>query len=382
MPCRLTDAQRARLAERSVIRQDNFGDVDLPRLPEIPGMSSVAEGRYLYWLTSRGYTGCGAVVEIGPWLGRSTVHLAAGLRDAGHHDVLHTFDRFVWDASHAAKLKRKGASLPLVPGDDFRPVLERNVRAVYPGLHVHRSEIRELVWDGGPVEILFLDAPKRLPQISATLAAFGPSLIPGVSVIAMQDYQHFPSYALATVMSTLDDRVELMHVVDEGSIVTLGVRAPLDLQNAQPLDFNFKTWSKERALAVWARILEPLNPAARERLEPGITMLLHDLGAVDEACRIVRELQARRPMTQRWQKHAGTSLYDRYRPLFEAAGCEPGPGRGGADTGRGKEGPQTRVGRGRAAYLKSRSVARRFLEMMGIWEPRAAVAARPRDQEG
>ncbi len=108
MPCKLTDAQRTRLAERSVARQGAFRDVELPELPEIPGMSSVAEGRYLYWLTSRGYTGCGAVVEIGPWLGRSTVHLAAGLRDSGHHDVLHTFDRFVWDASRPGP-RRPGA---------------------------------------------------------------------------------------------------------------------------------------------------------------------------------------------------------------------------------------------------------------------------------
>ncbi|HIP80624.1 MAG TPA: hypothetical protein EYH07_19455, partial [Kiloniellaceae bacterium] len=61
----------------------DFGDVELPPLREVPGMTSASECRYLYWLASSQLSGAGQLVEIGSWLGRSTMHLAAGLRRTG-----------------------------------------------------------------------------------------------------------------------------------------------------------------------------------------------------------------------------------------------------------------------------------------------------------
>ena len=87
--------QSARLAERLTPRFSNFSDVALPSMPALPGLVSEAECRYLYWLTSRGYTGAGAVVEVGTWLGLSTLHLACGLGTAGYSEALHCFDQFV-----------------------------------------------------------------------------------------------------------------------------------------------------------------------------------------------------------------------------------------------------------------------------------------------
>src|SRR5262245_49516528 len=171
----LTTEQRSRLEERRRRPFDPLS-VDLPVLPQVPGMIREEEGRYLYWLTSRAYAGAGAVVEVGSWLGRSTIHLAAGLRDAGYHDALHCFDQFSWRRSHGLK-----APLPLSKGEDFQPYFERNVRPVCPSVRVTKTAIRDLSWDGGPVEILFLDAPKTLPDLSSILAVFGPHLMPGLS---------------------------------------------------------------------------------------------------------------------------------------------------------------------------------------------------------
>ncbi len=378
MESRLTESQRSRLAERAAPRQDDLRDVVLPDLPEVPGMISPAEGRYLYWLTSRGYTGAGAVVEVGSWLGRSTIHLAAGLRQSGYHDALHCYDRFVWSKDHGTK-----ATMPLEPGDDFQPYFERNVRPVYPRVKVYRKDLRDVIWEGGPIEILFLDAPKRLPAISDVLAAFGPSLVPGLSVIVMQDYLHFPSYALSTVLCTLGDRLEPIHVVKEASTVTMAVRAPLDFRDAQPLDWNFKRWTKEQALAAWDRILEPLPPAAKERLGPGITMLLHDLGEVEAAARIARNLTIGPGMAGAWRRWAQTSLYDRYQPIFDAAGFRSSRRPRGNRPAPGRTAKKKRRISGkllhkawRAPYLKSRTLARGILQMLGLWEPPATAPPR------
>ena len=56
------------------------------------------ECRYLHWLTSSHWRGEGHVVEMGPWLGGSTISLAMGMIDNPRRDgwKLHVYDNFVW----------------------------------------------------------------------------------------------------------------------------------------------------------------------------------------------------------------------------------------------------------------------------------------------
>ena len=315
----LTEKQLERVARRSVRRCSNFDDVELPALPDAPGMISLAERRYLYWLAAEGYAGAGAVVEVGTWLGLSTIHIGAGLRDAGYHDALHCYDRFVWMPGHSAK-----APLRLRLGSSFQAHFERNVRPIYPGVGVTRCDLSEARWEGGPIEILVVDAPKHLPAISDLFAAFGPHLLPDSSLIVFQDYTHFPSYAIAAVLSTLENELELVHVVESGGIVSFRVRRPLDVGRAQSVDWNFSRWTKARAVEAWNRVLEPLGSWGRWRLEPGLALLLHDSGEVEAACDYIRRLSFNDRMTRRWLKFASSSLYLRYKPLFRARGVTPG----------------------------------------------------------
>ena len=131
MPTLTLEQQNALLSQRDLPQQSDFTDVKVPEMPDVPGMVSAAETRYLYWLTSQCYTGRGAVVEVGTWLGRSTSHLAAGLNAAGYHDHLHCFDRFQWTKTQSMKIQ-----LPLNNGDSFQPYFEQNIRPMYPNLHV------------------------------------------------------------------------------------------------------------------------------------------------------------------------------------------------------------------------------------------------------
>jgi len=345
----LSPEQRARLAERSLPRSSDFNEVVLPRLPAVPGLVSEAECRYLYWLTSRGYTGAGAVVEVGTWLGLSTIHLAAGLRDAGFPEALHCYDQFVWRGDHV----RKGV-LPLRRGDDFQPYFERNVRPVYPGLRVTRSELRHLVWAGGPIEILFLDAPKHLVDMSWALAALGPFLVPDLSVLVMQDYLHPPAYALPAVVSRLGQSLRPLHVVRGGSTVGFMVTQPLEIGRAQPIHWNFSRWSLAEITDNWARVSGSLPPEARVQLWVGAALLLYRRRETRQARDILHRLALDPEMGPHLQPQAATILYRDYRPLFRAAGLQPPP-------------PDLRPPTGvRPAIRRARAFARRWLRPVDV----------------
>lgn len=299
----------------------DFSDVDLPELPAVPGMTSPAECRYLYWLTSTQLSGSGRLVEIGTWLGRSTLHIAAGHQRSGHHQELHCFDGYTWSSSD-----RKAADLPLNPGDSFQKYFEENVSRFRELVTPHRTLIKNITWSGEPVELLFLDAPKKHSDITRSLQTFGPSLIAGQSIIAIQDYLYFPAYALAACMYALRDHLELTHVVLGGSTVAFRVTRPIDLARDRPRDWDLRDWSPGQIETAWNAILAPLPAAARERLEPGRALHLYDCGAKREAVQAMKAL----PMTAfQQQKIAGLAKshhYLSYPELFTAAGF-PGSAR-------------------------------------------------------
>lgn len=66
-------------------------------LHQVPSETSVAERRLLFRLFANEWSGRGAVVELGPFLGGTTRAIAAGMWSNPHRDphaLLHTFDRF------------------------------------------------------------------------------------------------------------------------------------------------------------------------------------------------------------------------------------------------------------------------------------------------
>ncbi|MDJ0785676.1 MAG: class I SAM-dependent methyltransferase [Myxococcota bacterium] len=328
--------------------------VTLDDVPEVPGMIAQPTQAYYKWLTSESLAGRGAVVEIGTFLGRSTVHLAAGLRLRRDEPVLHCFDRFVWRPEHADTV-----ALPLQAGESFEAIFLDNVRAVYPNVRTHAGEIRDIAWSGEPIELLVLDAPKQLPDLSTVLSVFGPSLLEGGRIV-LEDFLYFPAYPIACVLSRLGDVLAYEHVVDRSHTVALRVEAPLACGDAQPLDWDPSRWSPAEVRARWDAILEPLPEPARRRLAPGRWLHLHDLGAVDEACAGVRGLDLNRDEQALWERLAQTHLHDRYAPLFAALGL-----RRRFDPRRPKDRTRARRELRRAwrrAYLGSRRFGRRMLD--------------------
>jgi len=278
-------------------------------------MTSAAECRYLYWLTSTQFDGAGAVVEVGSWLGRSTVHLAAGLRDGGHAAKLHCFDGFTWSFGDSAK-----SDLPLRPGQSFRPYFERNIAPFADRVVAHRTKIADLTWDGGPIGLLFLDAPKRLDDIITTFRVLGPHLIPGRSLIACQDYLYFPAYAMAATLHALGERVGLAQVVLDGSTVAFRVRHAIDQSNAAWPNLDLSAWSRAEVEAAWQSILAPLQQRARERLEPGRALHLYDIGERAAAVEAIRALPMTPFQSDKMRNLARSHHYLSYPALFDAAG--------------------------------------------------------------
>ena len=293
----------------------SFSDVALPELVAVPGMTSPAECRYLYWLAASQLTGAGCLVEVGSWLGRSTLHIAAGLSRSGYDQQLHCFDGYTWGAGDS-----RVANLPLKPGESFQRYFEANVDRFSHLVTAHRTQIADIAWSGAPVEFLFLDAPKKHNEITRCLEVFGPSLIPGRSIIAIQDYLYFPAYPLAMCFHLLRDYLELVHVVLDGSTVAFRVVAPLDLARSKPANWNIRCWKPDQIRSAWDSILEPLPAAARERLEPGRALHLYDCGAKREAIAAMRALPMTAFQEQKISELSKSHHYLGYPELFTVAG--------------------------------------------------------------
>jgi hypothetical protein len=294
------------------ILTSDFSMVTPPNI-DIPAMISQPEKNYYYWLTSNHAPGIGAVVEFGTWLGASSAYLAAGL---GGRE-LHCYDHFIWADHYNSK-----SDVKLNDGDDFTDLFLSNMERHGANIVVHKTKMKGMTWEGGPIELLILDAPKQATDLARLLTVFASSLIPGQTRISIQDYQHFPSYQISILMDAIRSSAALEHIVVavnssvQASTVAFLVTKPIDTASLMEAASSFKTWSVERIRATWARILEPLPEQARARMAPGLALFLYDAGHEKEAVAALAEMPMDRIMLKRWKRMAGIHVGKRYPALF------------------------------------------------------------------
>ena len=222
----------------------------------VPTMISEEERRYLYWLGNEVWSGEGCVVEIGPWLGGSTVCLAAGMHGSGHssRSMLQVYDNFIWRDFMSIR-----ASLPLSAGEsfhsyfleytkDYSDIVDSHIRAlpdetIDEDIEAGAKRFSEFnavqLFDGQmerPVEILFIDGAKSWLGICHLIRTLSDRFIPGKTVLVCQDFKYWGTYWVPLLLMLIREYVEPIHNALHSTTTSflLTAKIPANLLNSWP----------------------------------------------------------------------------------------------------------------------------------------------------
>jgi hypothetical protein len=188
-------------------------DIDM----SIVGMLSQQERQYLYEYTKNEYSGIGAIVDLGCWLGSSTIPMAMGLVENTNPQTentqIHAYDLFIWEdwmdeCVSDATLKGK-----FKPGDSFFKEYQQQTLPWEKQICCHPGDINQLGWLGGKIEFLFIDAMKSWELANSIIYNFFPSLVVGQSTIVQQDFSHYYTYWIHLIMYRFREYFEVVYDV-------------------------------------------------------------------------------------------------------------------------------------------------------------------------
>ena len=167
---------------------------------------TMRERQMLFWLASEWYTGQGAIVDLGSFLGSSTVAFADGLRmrdtTIGH---IHAYDLF-----RVSRDQETQRFLNKREGDSFLENYQSTICGYEDLITTHPGDIKEHPWTGGPIEILFVDLAKSWEMNEYIISSFYPHLIPGRSIIVHQDFGNSWNPWLPVSMGYLREYFEMI----------------------------------------------------------------------------------------------------------------------------------------------------------------------------
>lgn len=213
-------------------------DVTLDDVPRVPGMTMPDELRYFYWCCAALHQPGRRVVELGPWVGCSTVAMAAGIRrSAEPQGKVVTIDRFTWcDWSLANVFERTMSGLTaeqrakiaphlLAPkkGDSLYPVFEAYTAPLKDSIKAIDVNLDEYQWTGEPIDVLMVDAAKSWKTFDQILRQFFTCLTDGAAVIH-QDYKLYFCYWLHVVTERMIERGVLSVAENVHGLSTHGFR--------------------------------------------------------------------------------------------------------------------------------------------------------------
>jgi len=131
----------------------------------------------------------GAIVELGCYLGGSTVALLDGLNKAGtlsakRGPYVHSYDLFV---ANDYMLDHTLRSSGIKAGESFEHVYREILGDWAPLVEVHAGDIREEVWSGDPIKLLYVDILWSWETNQHVFEQFYRAMVPG-SWLLHQDF--------------------------------------------------------------------------------------------------------------------------------------------------------------------------------------------------
>jgi hypothetical protein len=283
--------------------------------PPIPAMTSEAERLCYHRLALEAE---GAVIEFGAWLGASTAYIAAAMREKG--GKAHVYDKFQSKKGHVRKVREFYAE----PGPDNIPVGDayehflHNMGPLAEHCIVHKGQIEQAKWDNEAIGLIVNDAPKRVPAISAMLTNFRGGIREG-TVMAWQDFCHFPSYEIPACLYRLREHCEFVEAVVPGSTLVFRVKSVWKPQEVTREAFG--NWTPAEVAAAWDYWADCVPHEKWLLFMCGQAMFLCDIGHTSHAVKALRAvLEAGDPtVAKKWDylRRTRPDFFIRYRPLFD-----------------------------------------------------------------
>ena len=256
------------------------------------GATTVEEQAWCRWYAAEVFTGRGALVEWGPWLGSLTASYCEGLarnaRVAGKKGFVHIYDLFTWSeifeqwsagTPHAGRFQ---------PGDDFRDYFCALHAGCADFLQVHRADLSREPGPGVPIEWIINDATKSLPIATHVFEAFIPGMLPGESHLAHQDFLWGNDSFIQVLMFLARDSFVFEFVVPNSCMTVFRNTKPFDpaVLRAAGLPGGLDAGLIHDAFAWSARTLTGVNPRLLALCE---SATLRDFGHLEAARRVARE---------------------------------------------------------------------------------------------
>jgi hypothetical protein len=185
----------------------------------VAGMLSLQERQYLYEYAKNQYSGSGEIVDLGCWLGSSTIPLAMGLQENSNPQItgrhIHAYDIFIWEdwMDSYGDVSSSHLNGKFKSGDSFLEEYHQQTSAWEKQIYCHPGDLTHLGWQGGDVEFLFIDAMKSWELANSIIRDFFPSLVPNYSTIVHQDFSHYYTYWIHLIMYRFRDYFEVAYDV-------------------------------------------------------------------------------------------------------------------------------------------------------------------------
>jgi hypothetical protein len=139
------------------------------------------------------FTGAGTIVDLGCFVGSTTISLAQGLGSnrGAKTAKIHAYDNFVWEDWMQRWWEAKGFAPAEVEAGSFLPEFLKRTSPWKDQIIVHAEDLAHSRWENGPIEFLLVDVMKSAEVAEAITRNFFTSLIPGKSYLAHQDFAHW-----------------------------------------------------------------------------------------------------------------------------------------------------------------------------------------------
>ncbi len=259
---------------------------------ELVGMTSKTEQDYLHKYGADEYLGFGEVVDLGCFLGSTTIPLARGLagNPAFSGRKIHSFDAFIWYESMDEAVS--GADIGgLRPGDSFLGEFKRRTIEFEKIIEVHPGDLTMLGWDNRPIEFLLVDSMKNWDLANAIFRNFYAYLVPNQSLVFHQDFAHYFTGWIHLLHWRLREHFEFVAEVPQAASVVLKFTKPIP-ESLFEESFSFGSFSDEEIDAAFEHSLSLVSSDKHANILAAKVMCFCHQNRTDKARIILSEIEA------------------------------------------------------------------------------------------